>query len=433
MISKQTLLLISVIALFITGSYRGRAQSDSVFSVDGLMVDDLGTRPPPAGQKVVPLSQLQKIAPPFENKPGAVLNVEPVQINLPPQGKAMDHLEAADVYARQKDWKKAFHEIQQGLDIEPDSLLLIRRAAVYAALSKNFGVADEYFRRFVGKNPRNVAFLTGHAGVLIRLLRFDEAEELAGRALAIDPHDLTARFTIACVKVAKGMDIAAGEWDGLSVAELSQVANWLDADRDDYVAALSAKGFTRFCNIVLGPESSEHVRDIIHLLDKTAGALNDKRWDEANDSILKLKALGVNSMGLRMEMGRIQYEKNDYEGARETLKAVADRYPEKPVVLYNYAYVLINTEYYDDAIKVLERAAQLDPEAGQITFALACAYAGQGKLDQAWPLLSDLADSHSNEFDEWMKGDRPYLRAIRESPPYKELMAKRQKAVSPTP
>jgi tetratricopeptide (TPR) repeat protein len=399
-------------------------QPDSIFDVDGLMVDY--SEPEPiatntvfqAGIKQFPLMDVRK--PIMTPRPSRIRSA--VQSSGLAQGAARANIQAADNYAKEQNWTRALAEIQQGLEVDPGNPLLIRKAAAYAALARKFGVADEYFQRVLMSNPDSLVFLTGRAGVLIRLLRLKEADDLIQKALAIDPTFLAARFDALCVQIARGdTDIPDSGWDMLNTESVVELANWLDADKDDYVKALSPEGYAKLCDIVLGPGTDTRVTEIVGLL-RTAGlAANARQWDADVDALSKVQKAGVRAVGLDVDIGRSLFQKGDRNAALAHFKALVDRYPKTGSVLYDYAYVLINMEMYSQASEVLERVCKMDPTDGPAAFALACTYAALGQMDKAWPILTLLASSHAADMPVWMTGDTPYQAAIRKDPRYPGL------------
>jgi tetratricopeptide (TPR) repeat protein len=275
--------------------------SASIFTIDGLMVDRLETD---EGRKKFFRAEIQRF-PLVEPKPPSARSPMRLQapgtLPMPPHGRATDRVRAAETWAAQQEWNRALYEIQQGLDLEPNSLFLIRKGAAIAALARKFGVADEYFRRVLEAEPANVYFLAGRAGVLIRLLRFREAGECVRRALAVDPRSLSARFNETCLEVERSeKPPPRGDWEEMSARDLTEVSNWLDADRSDYVAALTEDGFKTLCDVLLGYGTAEHLKEIVDLLRKGLMSFQARQWADAEATLLKVRKLGVRVLSLDM-------------------------------------------------------------------------------------------------------------------------------------
>ena len=399
-------------------------QPESIFDADGLMADYSEPEPVAtnqvfrAGIKQFPLMDVRK--PIMTPRPSRMRT--PIQPSGFAQGAARANIQAADVYAKQQDWSKALAEIQQGLELDPGNPILVTKAAAFAALARKFGVADEYFQRALIAHPDSVAFLTGRAGVLIRLLRLKEADDMVQKALAIDPLFLAARFDALCVQIARGdTDIPEGGWEMLNTGNVADLANWLDADKQDYVNALNPEGYAKLCEIVLGPGTDARMKEIVGHLRTASAASESGQWAVAAGELVKVRSAGVRAVGVEVDIGRFLFQQGDRNASLAHFKALAERYPTAASVLYDYAYVLINMESFSQAAEVLSRACELDPMDGQAAFALACCYSALGQMDKAWPILTRLAASNATDMPSWMTGDKPYQEAIRKDPRYPAL------------
>lgn len=395
------------------------APTGSVFNVDGLLVDAME---PSSGDGKFFSSSIRsgplvdRASRPMRAGPPPQTALERT-MQTQPRSRAMESARAADTFAQSQDWKSALAAIQGGLDLEPENLMLIRRAAAYASLARRFGVADEYFRKAIQANPEDVPFLAGRAGILLRLLRLNEAEEMANRALALQPDYLAARLARICVKIARGdEDLELDEWMQITSGEATQLADWLDADRPDYVAALSPAGFETLCDIVLGPGVAAKLTDVARALKQAQKGFYLKNWTDARAALEHARGLGVRVTGIPMDIARTYFEEGNVAEAERLLGALAGQYPEVLLVQYNYAFVLLKMYRYPDAQRVLERANQIDPGNAQVAFALACAWASLNEPDRAWAALKSISPKHAEDLREWARGEEPYLQALRSDP-----------------
>lgn len=399
-------------------------QTASYFRVDGLLADGLGATEPEDGRvfraeiRQTPLIEPRsRIARPPPRPPGSG------GVAVSPRGRAYESLRAADVLAESQDWKRALATIQKALDQEPDNVLLIRRAAAYAAMARRFGVADEYFRRALEVAPADVPFLAGRAGILLRLLRLNESEELADRALALSPGYLAARFTRTCVEIARGdSELSDQAWKTMLTGEAAQLAEWLDADRADYTAALSVPGFEQLCDVVLGPGTSARLPEIVRTLKRAQSALRFSRWEEAQSVLEEAAGLGVQAAGINMDVARCRFELGDREGAVRQLSELAAAWPDLTLAQYNYAVALVRVERFEDARAVLERAHEKAPADPEVIFGLACTYAAKGDMGQAWRVLNRMPAEHRPKLREWTTGEESYIKAIREDPRFNAFL-----------
>ena len=97
------------------------------------------------------------------------------------------------------------------------------------------------------------------------------------------------------------------------------------------------------------------------------------------------KALAINP-----KLGRIYFFKamvqkadGDYDGALASLRTVESMYPRDRVVLNQMARILFLKRQYAEAIKVLERVCEVDPEDLQMHYTLMLCYRGLGDREKA--------------------------------------------------
>lgn len=398
--------------------------TESIFLVDGLMVGEKLTPPPEVQVFTGELKKypLVDVKPAFRfTAPYMTDNNRPVSFR---RLEVFERQRSAEAYMDEKDWDQALAEIQRALVVDPDDLTLVQRAAALAALARKFGLAEVYFRRYVSMNPNSIQYLVGWAGVLIRLYRFDEADSVLKRALQLRPDDLGARFNSACIVVLKDRtELIRQDWLVSTTSELEMMANWLDADRSDLLSVMGEDKFKTFCGIILGKGTDERLREIVGLLREFRNANQMRNWALIEQLVERGRVLGLHEAGLSLDLGHAVYEMGEHETAKNLMRDLADQYPKSVSMLYNYGFVLIMEKDYPRASMTLEKAVRLSPQDGQLAFALVCAYAGQGAMDRAWPILEELARKYPQNMEGWMEGNQPYLLAIRNDPRYDKLMA----------
>jgi tetratricopeptide (TPR) repeat protein len=97
------------------------------------------------------------------------------------------------------------------------------------------------------------------------------------------------------------------------------------------------------------------------------------------------KALAINP-----KLGRIYFFKamiqksdGDYDGALASLRTVESMYPRDRVALNQMARILFLKRQYAEAIQVLERVCQVDPEDLQMHYTMMLCYRGLGDREKA--------------------------------------------------
>ncbi len=79
----------------------------------------------------------------------------------------------------------------------------------------------------------------------------------------------------------------------------------------------------------------------------------------------------------------IQKADGDYDGALASLRTVESMYPRDRVVLNQIARILFLKRQYAEAVKVLERVCQVDPEDLQMHYTMMLCYRGLGDREKA--------------------------------------------------
>ncbi|MBN1269243.1 MAG: tetratricopeptide repeat protein, partial [Kiritimatiellae bacterium] len=387
--------------MLLLGALGGTTRADSIesiFLVDGMAVDKLDDVDEIESDDVFqgglprfPLVEKRKRYGRFT----ALLQQEPTAPqSMLPQSGVQEKLAQAERYIDKGEWNQARRSIEEALESSPDSLYLLRRAAALSAAAGKFGVADGYFRRSVEADPENVPYLIGWAGVLIRLYRFDEAQVLVDKAMTIDPKYLAARFNQAILRIVRN-DLAGleREWEAATLNEVEEVAGWLTAHREDLGPVMSEEAYTLLCDVVMGLGTQARLEKIRSTVRAAYIAGRQSKWDEALRLYAELEKHGVRSYSPRMHMAIAFSESGDNARALEILDELVQRYPDDDSLLYNLGFLLLRDEKYERAMTVFETLHQRAPESGDFAFALACSYVALGRMDDAWPLLTQLAQN----------------------------------------
>lgn len=404
-------------------------QAGNPYYVDGMLVDQYKQSDPEEAAAPVagPNTMSLRDAPAAGGAPQPSVAPAPKApgVALPPAGKALEHLRAANMFVEKKEWDKALEEIQRGLESDPQNALLLRRGSAVAALAKNFTAADDYYRRLLMVDPNSVAFMNGRASVQIRLRQFVPAQVLTDRALELQPGDLLARFNRLLLKVIRNEPLEGESWSDLLTFDAAQVANWLEADKADYLQMMSAEQFALACQTALGAGLGDKLSDAVGVLRRLGQAQRLQQWDKVLAIVQEARGMGLQAMGLEMDQARAVMEQGDRDQARSIMKSLSERFPEHPQVLYNYGYILIEDGSYAEALALLDRAYAKIPNHPQIAFARACMLSENNRIDEAWPILAGLIRDYPAETRTWLQEEDPYLAKIKADPRYQELLATR--------
>ncbi len=421
--SKGLLIGLTILCCF-------HASGDSIFFVDGLAVDSLKSSEESPTEEAFFSAKLQRFPLVDRKRPFGLFQLSlagqrPKSQQTSPlwgSDRGMRHMKRAQMFVDSGSWERARVEIEKALTYTPDNAYLLRRAAALSAIARKYGVADGYFQRCLAMDPENVPFLIGYAGVLLRLQRFDEAQQLVDRALAIEPNYLAALFNQAFLHVLQG-DVGAMEdnWSEQNLQGILQLAGWLDADRDEFIKILSKEGFQLLCRMIIGENSDQHLKEIVEQTGRALSSIADKHYEYAVPPLQRLSSFELHSFWPDLTLAESYYRIGRETESGALLARTARKHPESIYVWFNIGVIQVQAEKYDNAIKAFMKVVDLSPDYRQGKFALACAYAGKGEMETAWPILVDLSAWNSDTLKRWMEGDKHYLQVIRNDPRYLTL------------
>jgi tetratricopeptide (TPR) repeat protein len=403
--------------------------AESVFLMDGMTVDELDLESEakrdlsvhnPTGEETRRRMQLYNLeAPSIRNQPLKRQN----QFEQNTQQRALEHIQMAEKYIEKQEWDHARYQIEKALELVPDSLLVLRRAAAVSAIARQYQMAADYFEQCLALNPDDVPYRVGYAGALIRLQRYDEAEEQLKQALEQQPEYLAGRFHRAALDVmAHNFEALEGNWDNLGYYEIGQVAGWLYADQDELKEMLSESGFIFLCDSLLGLGTYSHLQDITTGLNEADRAMEIRNWARAAKALEGISDAGLKSFYPGMRLAQCYSLMEDYDAAVKEMDRLRRLYPGEVAVWYNSGYVLMLAGRYKEAESVFRKAYDLDSSYRDTRFAIACSLAAQDRMDDAWVILEELAEEHPENMRGWIEGDADYLMAIRADERFQALV-----------
>ena len=111
--------------------------------------------------------------------------------------------------------------------------------------------------------------------------------------------------------------------------------------------------------------------------------------DKGMDEVLEALLIDPKNMWALIMMGNILANaKNNVEAADKYYKKVLDYYPDNAIALNNVAGTLIRKKDYDNAIRYMERALELDDSYTNSYYGIALAYYQKDELDKAFDYAS---------------------------------------------
>ena len=350
------------------------------------------------------------------------LDILPTEVPTTTDDEVARRRRAAEMHVNERRWESALREYRQLIRLQPGHLPYVERAALVATLAGQYASADAYYRDIIQVMPNHVNYLAAWGNILIRLMRTDEAQDVLQRALDLNPDHLMAQHSVLLLKSVRGESVDSDFWAYRTFREIVEVSEWMAADASEWNRLLGPDYFDRVVRTSLGGLSAEHLSEFNRLMRNALEYVRREEWRSAHDLLTRAQDLGADLPFLQLERIRCLVEMGELrEGVRLVESLVAAHRPTTEL-RYGYAFIMIKAGEYERAITALEKLVVEHPEdRPEIRFALACAYAGAGRLDEAWPILTALAETHPRRFPDWMAGDAEYLRAIRADPRYGEL------------
>ncbi len=396
-----------------------------VVLMDGLLVDRLEERSGPTPDtRPEPRRPIESL---FEAPPDTLsLDLPSIEQPAAAEDEVVRRRRAAEMHFRDRRWESALREYQQLMRLRPGHLPYLKRAAMVASLAGRYGTADVLFRDVIQAEPNEVNYLAAWGNVLIRLKRMDEAQDVLDRALALNPDHLLARYNQLLLNMAQDDAVVDFDfWDYRPFPAVVNTAAWLTSDADDLARYLGPDRFNHMVRTALGGLSDDRLADFNRTVHSAWMNLEREEWRGAYDLLTRAQELGSELPFLQLERIRCLVELGEVDEAVLKVESLVSAHDPVPELLYGYAFILIKAGVYERAIPALRELLEARPESTESRFALACAYAGAARMDDAWPILEDLAQEHPNRFPVWMEGDAPYLEAIRADPRYGELGRRR--------
>ena len=340
---------------------------------------------------------------------------------FPPVADMSAHVTRALEHFHREQWPEAMREYMEALRYSPGNPLLLERIAITAALARQYEIATDSFIRFLEIRPDRPEHLAGLAGVLIRQGRFQEAGVYVDRALHLDPENLSAHFNRVIVEVAMGGEVTRPfRWNRLALVNSLTLATWLRQDREEIEAVVSPTQFTVITDHMLGEGARAHLDEIPELL-RTVMEGIAAGSDSHREAITRLLGNGVRTREILSEQARLYFVDGDADRARDIMAELTEKFPEDPLVFYNYGLTLLAASQYEDALVAFSREREINPDYADARFAQAAALAGLGQMDAAWPILEQLAEQHPGRMPVWLEGEEPYLVAIKSDPRFPAL------------
>ncbi len=280
-------------------------------------------------------------------QPDAALHAAERVKELAP-GDPMSFIFLGNVLVAQGNLAKAAEAYEQALKLNPENLRALENLGNYYALMDP-DKALSYYQRYIDLNPRDADIYFQMALVQQKRGHLQKALALYQQSLALDSEQLASHLAIADLyEQQKSTASAIGEYK--SAAQL-QPSNPLI--------------FLRLGNLYY----------------------RDGQWDEARQAFKTVETLSPQEPSVYYWLARVAEEKKEWkEAAADAEKAYT--LSQDPQFLPLTAYYMTLDRQIENAVKVLEKAKQSDPNNSNVLLFLGMNYLDLGKLDKAQEALA---------------------------------------------
>jgi tetratricopeptide (TPR) repeat protein len=341
-------------------------------------------------------------------------------VDMKRRSLASEHVREAEQYIEEENWAGAAEQIDMALLRYPDDVVLMGKAAIIYAMAGNYDEASTLFRVFLQHYPDQVNHLAAWGGVLLRTGQVDQALDMLLRALELDPDNVAARYQMEIYNQMAANDELWSLWPRLSLKELSSVVSWLVGEHEELVELLGRAGYERMAGVIMGEDAVGNLEQVKPLTGDLLKAQQKQDYGQVMQLSARLIQLGVQNLWVRIVLAQACFENGREKKAEEIMQLMQRLYPEFYPVWYNGGFVALRMGNYAEAARMYKEALARE-ESGPSMFALACAYAGQGEIDEAWTILKQLKRADPVQLLQWLEGDQEYLNNIKDHPRFYEV------------
>lgn len=336
---------------------------------------------------------------------------------------AREHAARAEECVKNNRLDEAVQEIDLALLRDPENIGMIGQAGLIYAAARQYEQASAMLRLFLQNYPEQVNHMAAWGGVLIYLDDLEDAGVMLRRALKLDPENVMARYQMETLALRTGQDSGSGDfWRLLDAVRFRMALGWLLNDQTNLTEVIGADSFGVLCDRIVGKGTAGKLDEIRVLLDQYADNERsaDRKIEMTIDLCSQLAQLGLQNQSIVMAQAQACYDAARLDEAWVIIRKVQEQYPDYQMAWFNGGLIALQSANYEVAEMMFRKALALRQD-GVSYFALACAYASMGKIDEAWTILKQLKKTEPENLGHWLEGDSVYLKAIKENARYAEI------------
>ena len=328
----------------------------------------------------------------------------------------------------ERNWPGAYRLAVQELRARPADVRRIKLVAILAGLAGHTEKASEFFEVYLRAVPDDVAFRCAYATVLLERNKSREAMAEVARVLEARPQFLRAHYLGLIVEMYRPGLIEDGieplAWDRLPPRSVVQIAAWLADDRKRFEPLLGSALWDEIAEVMVGVDAGGRVELILQSMTEAEVAYVAKEWSRARGLYEQSLRQGVGSLAVLERLAETMVKSGQKNEALAVMNSLVRREPGIAQYWFNQGYVLLDVQRYEEAGISFAKALRLDPSNGEAAFAVACAYAGQGRIDEAYSILDSLLTRYPERMAGWLEGEEPFLKSLRADSRYVALSEK---------
>lgn len=349
---------------------------------------------------------------PHANPPQSFISLRARGSTVRFRDHVQDRASIIRTYIERDQWRQALAEVNDGLAINPDDPEFIRLAALINTVLRDFYMANYYYERYTEIVPDDLVALSNWTGVLLRTFRFEEAEEIIEKVVALRPDYLPARFYQAVISVAQDGTVAQrDEWLSLLFPQKQRVLQWIYEDLENYSNILGPRGLEIFCEMVLGQGSFDNIEELAVAMAEYL-AIDQTEVEDRLVALDNIRELGFDGLAVPLEKSVVLYSNGRLDQALDISSRKINSYPRQPDILFHHGYFLIKSGDYRRSISSLRESVEISGRLSPKVY-LATALIMTGSREEGWEILFDVARSNPDSLADWLFNDTEYVNAIR--------------------
>jgi tetratricopeptide (TPR) repeat protein len=231
-----------------------------------------------------------------------------------------DYVREINGYIERGETDKAEARVREALIETKNSPDLLVLAGHIFAKKRQFFLAEDYWGLLAQQFPSNAWAQACWGGMLLRVERWEKADDVLSAARRMDPKELVARYNLACSRLHSGGNVPLWMLDKLTTDEIGRIATWIGDEPDVLVGMLAEDGYRTLCRVVLTGETgvrktsadnseldlaalSHQMKDVARAIWQAHQAQQRQDWPAALKALQDAQTLGATAPAIQNDVG----------------------------------------------------------------------------------------------------------------------------------